>query len=50
MSEEFGKMKKATQGGHDRQVELLIWLRTTEKRDQQMINCCKLEQVGTKEH
>ena len=61
LSENVGKWRKRPLGGHDlvrrlnKQGEILIWCRkcsghARQKMGPQLMNCCKPEQVGTKEH
>ena len=58
---EFGKWRKRHVGGRDlvrrvgRQGEVLMWCRkcsghARQRMGPKMLNCCKPEQVGTKEH
>ena len=57
----FGKLRKPHLGGHnmvrrmDRQEEVLIWCRKCSGTARQgmgpkLMNCCKQEQVGTREN
>ena len=61
LSKELGRWRKRHVGGHDmvrrmdRQGEVLIWCRKSwgyprQRKEPKSMNCCKPEQVGTKEY
>ena len=55
LSDSLGKWRRRHLGGHDlvrrmdRQVEVLISVGTQQRMGPKLVNCCRPEQMGTKE-